>query len=134
MAKSSTSYKIGHKPCNTGKGKGWIQDGYKFIISEGKEVAEHRVIWEKINGKIPAGHNIHHINGNRLDNRIENLQLVHIGEHNKLHNRGFKKGHEDMVNYITYVKCIKCNYEWKARVEVPKKCRSCGSFKWRKHE
>ncbi len=73
---------------------GWIQNGYKFMRHLGEDIAEHRVVWEKYHGKIPKGHNIHHINGNKLDNRIENLQLVHIGEHNKIHGIGWKKGNE----------------------------------------
>ena len=37
---------------------------------------EHRVVWEKHNGKIPKGMTIHHINGNKLDNKIENLSML----------------------------------------------------------
>ena len=36
----------------------------------------HRVIWEELNGPIPDGLTIDHINSNRVDNRIENLQLL----------------------------------------------------------
>ena len=37
---------------------------------------EHRVVWEQHNGKIAKGMQIHHINSNKQDNRIENLALV----------------------------------------------------------
>ena len=36
----------------------------------------HRAIWIWHNGEIPKGLEIDHINGNRKDNRIENLRLV----------------------------------------------------------
>jgi hypothetical protein len=55
-------------------------DGYVIIYvkKEGKwqQWREHRYIWTQANGAIPKGMQIHHINGKRNDNRLENLQLV----------------------------------------------------------
>ena len=50
----------------------------------------YRKIWEKHYGPIPKDINgrsyeIHHINGNHSDNRIENLKLVTIQEHYNIH-------------------------------------------------
>lgn len=60
--------------------------GYKVISVDGEARLEHRHLWEEhYDKKIPKGHQIHHINGNRLDNRIENLQLMTNSEHQKLH-------------------------------------------------
>ena len=45
----------------------------------------HRTIWSEHHGPIPAGHIIHHINGNHYDNRIGNLMAVTMGQHSRLH-------------------------------------------------
>lgn len=49
-------------------------------------VMAHRAIWEAVNGPIPDGMEIDHINMIRDDNRIENLRLVTLRE-NRLHRR-----------------------------------------------
>ncbi len=36
----------------------------------------HRHIWRQLKGEIPDGYEIDHINGNKHDNRIENLQCI----------------------------------------------------------
>ena len=53
-------------------------DAYGYVILRAYGVAKkvHRVIWEMFNGAIPKDMEIDHINNNRSDNRIENLQLL----------------------------------------------------------
>jgi hypothetical protein len=51
---------------------------------------KHINVWKKYNGKIPKDDNgrsfeIHHIDGNPLNNEIENLKCVSIEEHYKIH-------------------------------------------------
>lgn len=45
----------------------------------------HRYVWEYYNGKIPKGHEIHHIDFDRSNNDISNLQMLSRKEHRKLH-------------------------------------------------
>lgn len=41
----------------------------------------HRAVWEFYNGAIPRGCHIHHIDGDRTNNNIENLACVQASEH-----------------------------------------------------
>ena len=56
-------------------------NGYVYnnlILTNGKKESfgRHRVIWYYFNGNIPKGYDIDHINGDKTDNRIENLRCV----------------------------------------------------------
>ncbi|KKN71823.1 hypothetical protein LCGC14_0416770 [marine sediment metagenome] len=70
----------GERSWNWKGGRGKHKGGYVIILKpQGYEnlkhryVFEHRVIWEKANGKLPEGYVIHHLNGIKDDNRLENL-------------------------------------------------------------
>lgn len=49
----------------------------------------HRVVWEYHSGEIPPNHDVHHVNHNKADNRIENLEAYEKSEHA----RKFSTGH-----------------------------------------
>lgn len=65
-------------------GKAYAHNGYCYI----KDKGAHLYIYEYFNGKIPKDCEIHHINKNKKDNRIENLKLLIKKEHREIHNRG----------------------------------------------
>jgi len=79
-----TKIKISKSLCK--KKEPYIYRGYRMIRVGNKFREEHLVVWERHNGKKPKGFDIHHINFDKLDNRIENLQILRHGEHTILHN------------------------------------------------
>lgn len=65
--------------------------GYVLVTIDGSQLLEHRVLMEKHLGrKLSPDEVVHHINGNRTDNRIENLTVMSRAEHMIHHKIGRK--------------------------------------------
>lgn len=60
---------------------GYLRIGY--YESDMKHIHTHRFIWETFNSAIPEGKVINHINENKSDNRLENLELVTQSENSQ---------------------------------------------------
>lgn len=48
-------------------------DGYWEVLVDGQRILEHRYLWEQANGPLPKKWVVHHLNGVKDDNRLENL-------------------------------------------------------------
>ncbi len=62
--------------------------GYRMVSVDGRKVAEHIYIMEKLIGRKMKGRGkevVHHIDGNKLNNAPRNLRLMSMPEHQSMH-------------------------------------------------
>jgi hypothetical protein len=88
---------------------------------------QHDIVWERAHGPIPSGFQVHHINENKLDNRLENLELLDPLTHKRIH------GGCEQRDGIWWKPCRKCG-EMKPVTEYHRNrhwilswCKSCQS-------
>jgi hypothetical protein len=101
--------------------QGYLVDSVKRYL--------HRVIWEENFGKIPSGLIVHHKNGDKTDNRIENLEIMSRAEHNKLHDpMGWKMRPKNSSFFCIFAdnkpmfsKGL-CRYHYQIKYRKDKKC------------
>lgn len=128
----------GNNNSNWKGGRIKISSGYVIIKSPGHYhntrgyMLEHRYLMEKHIGRtLKTSENIHHINGIKDDNRIENLIKLSHSEHNKIHKSKLNKWsmcYEQCVacktkkiKYAGNGLCKKCYNHYKPRITVSRK-------------
>ena len=78
---------IGRSGENSWNWKGGKTEAHGYVfhrIGAGKDakyVQQHRLLWEQVHGAIPEGFVIHHLNGIKNDNRLENLACLPVAAH-----------------------------------------------------
>lgn len=134
-------------------------NGYLIVGLSNKNIIKHkrihRLVWETFMGEIPKGYDVHHINHNRQDNRLENLKLINKIEHCKTHfkekkekfiNNAIKTNSKPVLQFMlkgTFVAEYKNSYEAERQTGITQgnicKCclgqrKSAGGFIWKYKE
>jgi len=98
--------------------------GYRVLKFNSKNYLAHRIVWLLNNNSWPPeGKMLDHINGDTLDNRIENLRLVNYGQ-NAL-NKKFYANNKSGARGVHWDAQSK---KWKAQIKFNKKVKSLGRF------
>jgi len=130
-------------------------DGIIYTIRDSshytKQLPMHRIIFAYYRGEIPEGYDIHHIDGDKSNNDISNLQCLTRSEHRAHHNKNSpcqqfickqcgktifytRGGRKDFCS-------TKCHSDWyrdNAHLLEERECDFCGknftAFPWQKRQ
>jgi len=101
--------------CNT-------NDGYCHVRFKSSMILYHAIMWILINGTIEdVNTELDHANGNRLDNRIENLRLVTNRENQQ-------NSHKHRNGRLQGCSLDKRRNKWQARIQINGKQISLGHY------
>ena len=95
--------------------------GYRLVRVNGKLLRAHRIVWAIVKGDVPD--EIDHINGDRADNRIENLRRASRSENNQ--NRGTASNNTSGFIGVSFEKT---RGKWSAKIQAFGRAFHLGRF------
>lgn len=119
------------------KGGRYVEHGYVLVLKPDHPFAnhhgyvlEHRLVMEEYVGRyLTESEIVHHINENKLDNRIENLKIMIRADHNSHHFKG-----KPLIDRSDWI-CSECGQmdetKWYHTVGSEVICHICYGWKWR---
>lgn len=96
--------------------------GYRSVKVDGRDCLAHRLIWLMAHGQMPEA-DIDHIDGDRLNNRLENLREATRAENGQ--NVGVQSNNTSGFTGVTWHKGAK---KWKAQIGVSRRYKAIGYF------
>lgn len=117
------------------------RNGYKRIMIGNNRYSIHRLVWETFNQKLQKDQIIDHIDGNRSNNKLENLRIVTQSENMKNAQLLGHKGQKPVIQYdlngnkiaeylslTEAAQAVKVTYA--AIASAIKRNGSCQGYKW----
>ena len=101
--------------------------GYRRVYDpeQQRNRMEHVLVWERANGPMPNGMQVHHRNGVKLDNTLENLEVVDTLTHKRIHSGC------EILDGEWWKPCRKCDIMqhisefYKRKTGISPWCRKC---------
>lgn len=101
---------------------GTVSAGYRHIKLEGRTYRAHRLIWLLVHGTWPT--EVDHLNGDGLDNRLENLRDAS----RSVNVQNSRRARKDSSSGLIGAHYHKQNRKWVAAIQVNKETRYLGIF------
>lgn len=102
------------------KGGSISRDGYRSIHVNGKNIFEHRkVMQDFLKRNLSINEHVHHLNGNKLDNRIENLAVLTPSAHGTISARQYSDWRKMYQCRIAELESLLETFHAQARRPVP---------------
>jgi hypothetical protein len=96
---------------------------YWLVTVQGRQMRAHRIVWAVFHGSDLGDHQIDHINGDGLDNRIENLRIATSKQNSR--NRRISSNNRSGIRGVCW---DASRNKWMAHIMLNGKSRTLGRF------